>query len=125
MSTYSTNTPEGMAKLEEMIARQNKIRGFDVTQVDKELLLERIKWKDWSAYFLGEAFCNMYRPSIKHNMNLTGVCELDAEGKNFLFKIIFARDVPGWSCDYLYRIEQEIKEILKLEYVHDEVVRMK
>ena len=109
--------------LEEMIERAEKARGFTVTQVDREILLERIKWKDWSAYYLGKAFCSMYRTGVKAELDLLSTCNLDAEGKNLLFKIIFARDVEGWSCDYLYRIEQEIKEILDLEYVDDKVIK--
>ena len=110
--------------LEEIIERQNKERGFTVTQVDKEILLERIKWKDWSAYFLGTAFCSMYRNGISADIDFTNVCNLDAKGKNLLFKVIFARDVEGWSDQYLYELEQEIKEILNLEYVDGKVVRI-
>jgi hypothetical protein len=110
---------------EEMIAKQDKIRGFDVTVLDKDALLERIKWKDWSAYFLGKTFCSMYRTDIRVDLDLLKVCNLDAEGKNFLFKIIFARDVPNWNCEFLYGIEQEIKEILNLEYIDDMVIEVK
>ena len=102
--------------MEEMVIQQNKIRGFDVTAFDKAALLERIKWKDWSAYFLGNTFVSMYRSGISAKLDLTGVCNLDAEGKNFLFKIIFARDVKGWSDQFLYEVEQEIMEILDLVY---------
>lgn len=123
MSTSISKMTE--ADWEAMAEKQNKIRGFDVTVLDKEALLERIKWKDWSAYFLGKTFCSMYRTGIKAELDFMGVCNLDAEGKNFLFKIIFARDVPNWNCEFLYGIETEIKEILNLEYVDDMVVKIK
>jgi hypothetical protein len=107
------------------IERQNKIRGFDVTRFDKDKLLERIKWKDWSAYYLGKTFCSMYRSGISAKLNLTDTCNLDSEGLNFLFKIIFARDVPKWSDTFLYEVEQEIMEILNLEYIDDMVIEVK
>lgn len=110
--------------IEDMIERENIKRGFTVTRFDKEKLLERIKWKDWSAYFLGKAFCTMYRTGIKANLDLTDTCNLDSEGKNFLFKIIFARDVEKWSDSFLYEVEQEILEILGLDYVDGLVVEV-
>jgi hypothetical protein len=110
--------------IEEIMARQDKERGFTVTQVDKEKLLERINWKDWSAYFLGKTFCTMYRSGISANLDLTKVCNLDAKGKNLLFKIIFARDVENWRDQYLYELEQEICEILGLDYVDGMVVEI-
>lgn len=102
--------------IEEIIKRQNKERGFDVTQIDKEAFLKRIAAKDWSAYFLGKTFCSMYRTGISANLDFTNVCRLDSQGTNFLFKTIFARDVQGWNCEYLYSIEQEVKRILDLVY---------
>lgn len=108
--------------IEEMIEQENIKRGFDVTVLDKDALLERIKAKDWSAYYLGKAFVSMYRPSVKATLNLTDTCNLDSKGKNFLFKIIFARDVEGWNCDFLYSIEQEIKEILQLTVNEDDLL---
>ena len=111
--------------IEEMVIKQNKIRGFEVTAFDKEALLERIKWKDWSAYFLGKTFVSMYRSGISAKLDFTDVCNLDAEGKNFLFKIIFARDVERWSDQFLYEVEQEIMEILDLVYEDGMVVRVK
>lgn len=109
--------------MEEIIEKQNKARGFDVTQIDKDKFIERIKWKDWSAYYLGKAFVSMYRPHVKAILNLTDTCNLDSEGLNFFFKIIFARDVPKWSDQYLYEIEQEVIEILGLEKDDDGLIK--
>ena len=107
---------------EEMILKAEKERGFTVPPIDKDELLDRIKWKDWSAYLIGEAFLSMYRTGIMANIDLMGVCNLDAQGKRLLFQSIFARDVPNWNCEFLYSIEQEIKEILGVEYKDDKVV---
>ena len=100
--------------LEAMVAKAEKERGFTVQPINKEALLERIKWTDWSAYLIGEAFVSMYRTGVSAELDLTGVCNLDAPGKQFLFQCIFARDVPGWKDQFYYEIEQEIMEILKL-----------
>lgn len=108
--------------LEEYIERENKNRGFDVSIIDKDKFLERIRWGDWSAYYLGTIFCSMYRGGISANLDLTKTSNLDSEGLNFLFKIIFARSAPNWSCDYLYSIEQEVKEILGLTYTDEGLV---
>lgn len=104
---------------EAMVAKAEKERGFTVLPINKEALLERIQWKDWSAYLIGEAFVSMYRTGISAELDLTGVCNLDAKGKQFLFQCIFARDVPRWSDNYYYEIEQEIMEILGLGYKGD------
>ena len=104
---------------EAMVAKAEKERGFTVPPIDKAALMERIKWKDWSAYLIGEAFCSMYRTGISAELDLTGVCNLDAPGKAFLFQCIFARDVPGWKDQYYYEIEEEIMEILGLGYKGD------
>lgn len=101
--------------IEEMVERENIKRGFTVTVFDKEVLLERIRWKDWSAYFLGKTFVSMYRSGTSAVLNFTDVCNLDSSAKNLLFKIIFARDVERWSDQFLYEVEQEIIDILGLE----------
>ena len=108
---------------EAMVAKAEKERGFTVPPINKEHLIDSIKWKDWSAYLIGEAFVSMYRSGISANLDLTGVCNLDAPGKAFLFQCIFARDVPGWKDNFYYEIEQEIMEILKLGY-KDDLIRI-
>jgi len=110
--------------IQAVIAKQEKIRGFTVNDLDRKAFIDRIHWKDWSAYFIGEAFCSMYRTGISADLDLTMVCSLDAQGKNFLFKTIFARDAHRWSDTFLYDLEQEIKEILDLEYVDGKIVRL-
>ncbi len=110
------------ADFEAMVEKQNAIRGFTVPPINKDELLERIKYKDWSAYLIGEAFLSMYRTGIKAEIDLMDVCNLDAQGKRLLFQSIFARDVPHWNCEFYWSIETEIKEILGVEYKDDKVV---
>lgn len=109
-------------RIQELIDTADKQRGYVVPPLVKEVFLERLAYKDRTAYLIGKAFCSMYRTGIKVELDLTDVCNLDAEGKHLLFQAIFARDVPGWSCDYYCEIEQEIKELLNLTYITDRVI---
>ena len=112
-----------LEKIERMVQEQADKLVFKPLPIERDLLLERVSWKDWSGIFLGKAFVSMYRSGTSAVLNLTDTCNLDTDGTRLLFQIIFARNVSGWSDQYLYEIEQEIIEILNLKTDSNGVIK--
>ena len=93
----------------EMREKQNQQRGFEPIPLEPELLLNRIKQGGYSGQFLADAFISMYRTDILFPHGLGGLTKLDDEAVRLFHGILHARFIPGWSDDFLYNIEQEIK----------------
>ncbi len=78
------------------------------------LLLKRVKDGGFSGQYLADAFISMYRITpFPHSLG--DLKKLDAEGFRLFHEILHARLISGWSDNYLYEIEQQIKEILKAQ----------
>ncbi|NOR68493.1 MAG: hypothetical protein GQ532_02150 [Methylomarinum sp.] len=98
--------------LDELLARQDSERGFDLIPIDFDLLLKRVKDGGYSGLFLADAFISYYRTDQPFNHSLGKVLKLDAEAFRILHSILHLRFIPGWNDQELYDIEQEIKNIL-------------
>ena len=106
--SHSTQT----ISLDEMLARQDRERGFELMPLESDLLIKRVKDGGYSGQFLADAFISSYRTSTPFNQSLGGIIKLDAEAKRLFHQILYFRLIPGWDDQVFYEIEQEIKTIL-------------
>ena len=98
--------------LDELLARQDSERGFDLIPLDRDLLLKRIKDGGYSGEYLAAAFISNYRTNQPFNDSLGKLIKLDAEAFRLFHSILHIRFIPGWNDQELYDIEQEIKAIV-------------
>jgi len=106
--SHSTQT----ISLDEMLARQDRERGFDLMPLEPDLLLKRVKDGGYSGQFLADAFISYYRTDHPFSHSLGKIMRLDPEGFRLFHQILHIRLIPGWNDQELYGIEQEIKTIL-------------
>jgi hypothetical protein len=85
---------------------------LDSSQIDFELLIQRIKQGGHSGLFLADAYLSTYRGSPFPHA-LKEIMKLDIPGFRLFMCILHMRQVPGWDDDALYEIEQKIIEILR------------
>ncbi len=95
----------------EMREKQNQQRGFEPLTLETELLITRIKQGGYSGQFLADAFISMYRTDVPFPHSLGGLTKLDDEAVRLFHAILHARFISGWSDDFLYGLEQEIKNL--------------
>lgn len=97
--------------LDQILARQDKERGFELLRLESELLLKRVKDGGYSGQFLADAFVSYYRTNTPFNHSLGSLIRLDYEGIRLFHQILQIRFIPGWTDQALYEIEREIKRI--------------
>ena len=100
--------------LDELIARQDRERGFEPMPLEREVLLQRVKDGGHSGQFLADAFISSYRTNTKFNHSLGEIMKLDYEAIRLFTEILHIRFIRGWSDTVLYDIEQEIIAIMEV-----------
>jgi len=110
MNAVNINTPRTLS-LEELIARQERERGFEPMPLDSPLLLKRVKDGGYSGQFLADAFISAYRTDHNFNHPLGKIMRLDWEAVRLFHQILHLRYISGWSDQVFYEIEQQIKAI--------------
>jgi len=98
--------------IDDMLARQDRERGFELLPLESELLLKRVKDGGHSGQFLADAFISSYRTSTTFDHSLGEIMKLDTEAIRLFHEVLHLRFIKGWSDDTYYDIEQEIKAIV-------------
>ncbi len=98
--------------LDDILARQENERGFQLLPLESELLLKRVKDGGYSGQFLADAFISYYRNDHPFPHSLGKIMRLDPEGFRLFHQILHIRLIPGWNDQVLYEIERDIKAVL-------------
>jgi len=97
--------------IDEVLACQNRERGFDFMPLEPDLLISRVKAGGSSGRFLAAGFFSAYRTGTPFQHSLGEIVRLDTEAIRLFHQILHIRFIKGWSDDELYEIEQAIKAI--------------
>ena len=110
---FQINQPREVS-LDDIFRQQNQERGLEPLLLELELLLKRIKDGGHSGQFLADAFISAYRMTpFKHSLG--ELLKLDTEGFRLFHEVLHIRHISGWSDDFLYEIEQQIKDLMLKE----------
>ena len=107
------NSGVNMRTLNQYIQEQKERLGLEPIQLEKELLLKRIRDGGYSSAFLADAFHSMYRSNKTFEFSLSGLSRIDAEDFRLFHGIIHARHIEGWDDEFLYQTLCEIQDIMK------------
>jgi hypothetical protein len=83
-------------------------------KLEADLLIQRIKQRDGSGYYLATAFLSAYR-NLPFTESLFYLVNLDAEALRLFQQIIYMRHIPNWDDNVLYSLERQIISIVKGE----------
>jgi len=102
-------------RLDSILTRQATDRGFEPLPLETDLLIKRVKDGGHSGQFLADAFISSYRTNEPFKHSLGEIIRLDAEAMRLFHAILHIRLIKGWNDEYLYQVEQSIKELLQVE----------